>query len=878
MTSLYQLLQEVKPRRALFTSYTFSSVWFEAGPYPLLSREECQQITVLLDAREARQSVDNSTSRYGGSRYRVIATTPSGGGIFHPKIAYLEADAGDVLVVASANLTGMGQGYSLEVLDAVHATTAPQVFGQIADFFERLPLYLSLLSDGDRDVLAQFAARARTQAERFSTTSPGPQSVWLVTTLERSAGAQFVELAQKNLTSRQTLTVLSPFFDKDVRAVAHLRDKLEVDTVRYGLGRQGGILTAPFLENIKKTERPQIFVEPPGTERPLHAKWFELTGTEGHALVMTGSVNATWQSLWTTGNIEVSIARLFPASTTADWQAATEKPLYIPCDFPAPKATGDIVTCTARITRLNWLEVEFAGVTDADVNLALHHARKRHAPIPTRVDANGRAAVKVSEALQEELPDEALWVTARGVGFEVTTWVNIEPHLTVKPAQVDLFKAIGRVGTDNHDDDDAYLLFDTAHLLLTKTRLTGGKVGTGKAGTGAKECESGEDTLLSEAEWLAGQGEGTRRGTHASSQATRIFQAIGKLLEMDDEKLRKVLAMENEVDGEDNGDSEEEPPTGDDAGDVQESRRSRRKGRQRRLTLAEARDRVRFAIDARLAQPMPDALAILIVPQKIRDSLSKALHYELREVDLGQKSPAQPLATQFSSHLMGLLTAVAGRRLGSDATKNLLPLLATVGAIVALCLERRGFAVGYDQILALLETFAGRRLDTVECHAMLENEWRGGRLPRMRHFQMADLQGKANLIASASRMEERIEQAMRLAFAQPPLPITEEFSGLQPVVRALRETPGRLWKLYSVIVADEIPVKMGCPQCYAVLDSGELEKLKAVRMAVCKDRCQRPVFWRRTPEADFVFPREDQARVLRIPTKSAVSPRPEAIL
>jgi len=97
MTTLYDILKEVAPRRALFTSYTYSSVWFEAGPYPLLRRDDCEQITVLLDSRGARHSVDNSTSRYGGSRYRVVGTTPigAGAGIFHPKIAYLESQAGD---------------------------------------------------------------------------------------------------------------------------------------------------------------------------------------------------------------------------------------------------------------------------------------------------------------------------------------------------------------------------------------------------------------------------------------------------------------------------------------------------------------------------------------------------------------------------------------------------------------------------------------------------------------------------------------------------------------------------------------------------------------------------------------------------------------
>lgn len=867
MTSLYEVLQGVRPRRALFTSYTFSSVWFEAGPYPLLSREECEQITVMLDAREARQSVDNSTSRYGGSRYRVIATTPNGAGVFHPKIAYLEADAGDVFVVGSANLTGMGQGHALEVLDAVSAVTAPRVFGQIADFFERLPSHLALLSEGDRDVLAQFGARARAQAARFEATDPGPQTVWLVTTLERAAATQFAELAHEQLSSPEVLTVLSPFFDKDIRAVAHLRKVLEVDTVRYGLGRQGGTLIAPFLEAIKNADRPRKFVEPPGNERSLHAKWFELTDADGTALVMTGSVNATWQSLWTTGNIEVSLARLLPASVTADWRETTETPQYIPCEYPAPKAGEDTVTCVARITRLNRLEVQFAGVTDVDVNLVLHHGGRHRAAKDARVDAVGHAAVKVSESLLEELPDEALWLTASGGGFEVTTWVNVEPQLNLKPAQIDLFKAIGRVGTDTYDDDDAYLLFDAAHLLLTRSRLKGGKAEGRKASSGGEDSETGGDSLLSEAEWLAGQGEGTRGRTESSFHAMRIFHVLGKLLEMDDDKLRMALSGEVENDGENETVDEDESSAAADAGDVLGTRRQRRNSRQRWLTLVEARDAVRRAIDERLTRPMPDELAILIVPQKIRDGLGEALPLELREVDTGRVLLTEPLPVQYSTRLMGPLVAVAGRRFGEGATANLLPMLATAGAIVALCMERRGFAACHDQILAHLETFAGRRVGVEDYRDMLEAEWRGGRLPRLRYFEMEDLQKQAELIASAPRMEERIAQVLSLAFTQPPLPVPTVYAGLEAVVHILREKPGRRWKLYSVVVADDLPAKMGCPQCYAVLDGDELKKLKTTRMAVCKNICRRPVFWRRTPEADRTFQREDEARVILLRPK-----------
>jgi hypothetical protein len=871
MTTLFDILQKVKPKRALFTSYTYSSVWFEALLYPFLRKNDCEQITVMLDAREARNSIDNSTSQYGGSRYRIVSTVPAGKGlgIFHPKIAYLESDQGDVFVVGSGNLTVHGQGRSFEVIDAVSARDEPLVFGQIAAFFERLPDRLAMLQQPERDVLDRIARRARAQMERYAGSVTASQSAWLVTTLDDSAGSQLLALARKHISPPASLTVLSPFFDADVGAVVRLHAASGAGKVQYGLARTEEGLIAPFLDNIAGKDRPSLFVVPPNDGRPLHAKWFELTGKAGDALVMTGSVNATQQSLWTTNNIEVALVRRLPATSVGDWKATNEKPLYRACAFPAPVAGPDDIGFVARINRAHVLEVQFShALPKPAVDLVLHQGEYRLLALRAETDRDNRLTVAMDGKLIQGLRDAALWLTISGEGFEATNWVNIEPHLNLKPARVDLFKSASRVENDSYDEEDMHLLFDAAHVLLTGRKLTRkGKAGTKSSGNEAPE---GGERPVSESEWLAAQGSGTRSGDRPAAEAIRIFQAVGKLLEMSDAEVEQILhegaypGAGDADDDEDQGRTDAaEPGAGDEAGnDAQVSRDDRKRERQRiemKKTIPQARSTLQAAIDKRLQQAMPDPLAILIVPIKIRNHLRDGMPRALGGVDEGKEILSGPVPPHMSSSLTGLLSTLAGMKLGPAAVDELLPMVVSSAALVAVCMERRKQTVDRAQIRSWVESFARRELAGADYERMLRDEWRGGRLPRMLRFDIDDLLRQTRLIAGASRLEQRIDDIIALALDDPKRRVTEENPAVLSIIASLRNPLGVKWKLYSVLIADALGDRLGCPQCYGPLNRDEIRNLKSTLMGVCTDRCRRPVFLKTSLSLAHIFVREQQA-------------------
>ena len=111
--TLLSLIQQAKPRRALFTTYTFSISWFETFVLPALRNCDCEQIDVLVDAREACKSTREATSLHAGNAYRVIPVYMDGTAVFHPKLAYLQGAEHDQLVVSSANLMLAGYGKNL---------------------------------------------------------------------------------------------------------------------------------------------------------------------------------------------------------------------------------------------------------------------------------------------------------------------------------------------------------------------------------------------------------------------------------------------------------------------------------------------------------------------------------------------------------------------------------------------------------------------------------------------------------------------------------------------------------------------------------------------------------------------------------------------
>ncbi|WP_137173222.1 hypothetical protein [Massilia sp. HP4] len=876
MASLYELLNTLRPRRAFFSSYTFSADWFEAVVYPLLKHQECEQVTVMLDAREARSSVDNSTSHLGGSRYRIIGTTPrgSGPGIFHPKIAYLECEHQDVLVVSSANLTTLGQCQAFEVIDAVWAGDAPAVFEQAADFFGALPHRLAMLQSGDLKVLEGLAGRARAQAATFASHMSVPPSVWLVSTAQQSAASQFIALAAQYLPAPATLTVLSPFHDADLAATVQLAGAIGAVEPLCALARSNGRLVAPFPSPSNGMRRMPVYVEVQNQGRPLHAKWFELAGSDGRTLVMTGSVNATWRSLWTTNNIEVALVRLRQPGESTGWLPVHEEPCYVPCEFPAPETGPDALLFVASIGRDNVLDVRMSATLPGPVTALELYCAGRSWPLSDDVVTDGdRILCVLDRRFRDELPEAALWLDVTVDGIVGRSWVNIERSLGLKPSQLDLFKSIARVESDICDEEDMFQLFSAGHALLTGSRLDK----KGLPGKAVRRPEGVNDiSYVTEAQWMAGLDAGDDAGRSTVDAAVRLFQAIGTLLELGDADIAERLGAGTgsaPAAADDETDDDEQPADADDGrgdGGGRPARGHAPPGASRLAGLAQARRTLQAAIDLRLKRPMPDAVAVLLVPQKLRNHLRSGLPEQLSDVDFGHCGPNPAYDPVLDVYLHGILQSLHSLTLTPAAAAEILPVALGAACVAGLCLQRRGLTVDHARFRLALDSLARRQIASEEYEQFLHKTWREGRLPRMLRFDVADLQSQAIRIATApapmtkiaSLIERALDDAAPLDAAASPLD--------RSIASALRRRRAPRWKLYAVIAADELPRRVSCPQCHAPLDTDQIRSLHNDRMILCKASCGRPIIFKQGASAGQALPHESQAltRDLRPATTS----------
>jgi hypothetical protein len=492
---LKQLIATAHPRRALFTTFTFSISWFEAIVIPALRDSGCEQIDVLVDARYARRSTDEASGLYIGSAYRVIPVYMARTSVFHPKLVYLEGhDEVDRLVVSSANLTLSGHGKNLEVLDAISAPEEPGVFTEFADFIDALTRKYSFSADY-AEILGGYSARIRERLAQSGPIDEAKRRAWLVHTLLRPAAEQLTEHAYR-VENPHTLTVLSPFHSPTGAPVQNLGAEIGVSKVRIGL--DGKDLLVPFLENGHAFKQLPTFVRVDADhfDRPLHAKCFEVQGDDG-AIVMTGSVNATAQSITSTDNVEVSLVRLFD-HTPFSWKEIDKPKAYKPCEFDVEELTSRSPALQVSLTPDNRLvgQVFPAGV-EKRVTLEVWDGDTLQHSQPNVAIINGAFDVQIKRALKS---DNALQLVAKGEDLYAVGWINVELDLRTDPSQRELAKASARLLAGEKRNADVEQVMNWLLSLQSRLKTSRTSAGARLGGSGEK-AKAQSAHKMTYAEW-----------------------------------------------------------------------------------------------------------------------------------------------------------------------------------------------------------------------------------------------------------------------------------------------------------------------------------------------------------------------------------------
>ncbi|MDR5743955.1 hypothetical protein QCE73_12415 [Caballeronia sp. LZ029] len=458
-TRLQAIIDEARPRRAMFTTFTFSANWFESFCLPLLRVSGCHKVDLLVDSREACKSTDETSSLYAGTYYRVIPVRQASGGFFHPKIAYLERGSGDdVLVVGSGNLTTRGQNSNLEVLDSVNALEHPMVFEAFAAFAEVFAQTSGLSAKASAS-LTYYARRAREVAAAAPAVARQSPTAWLIHTLNAPAGNQFAKLVLEQLPAAATLTVYGPYLDPKGEAVCKLAGLCGVPEISLGaqLVDKGYVIRVDSIHNLPPETRfvVPVLPEPKDLNRFPHAKIFDVRAPSG-CMVMTGSVNATLQSLFGLENVELSLVRKFE-KPPFDWKALEGDDLantnFEACVFKSPELghaapaldaqwhsdgtiMGTVSPCpedhlaTLEVWRDDELE---CGPIEG---VLIQEDGSFVAPVQTLADEEGARRLRLQAG-----------------DFTVTGWLNIEVELDANPVEKALSRAGRRIRQGARPDD-----------------------------------------------------------------------------------------------------------------------------------------------------------------------------------------------------------------------------------------------------------------------------------------------------------------------------------------------------------------------------------------------------------------------------------------
>ena len=441
---LLDLIRAVRPRAALFTTYTFSVGYFDAVFVPVLRSVGCQDIAVLVDADQAARGIEESRSRAAGRIYRVAPVIAPGGGVFHPKLAYFAAEADDFLAVSSGNLTASGQSLQLESFDVVSASSAPTVFLQLGNWLESLAAQVETTSPQASALLKATAPRARQAYTRNQANLPGtPPAPTLITTLEGTARDALQSVFFAEADSAESVIVLAPFHSPDGGPVVRLASDVGASSLAVGLDGSRPRLLAPFERDRFNPGMPSRFVVPDAKRatRRLHAKVFELH-TPDNVLVMTGSVNATAQSFESTMNVEVSLARWLPKSPFEwlDAEAEDYQPTQVGTDFLPPLA----LYVDAWLEEDRTLRGRLTSRDAIDPSLAVTITRGEHVLFTAQTSVDDEAGFKVGNVPSFDVSEAALLTVTSGE-FSASCWLNVDEQLDIAMEERERRAAVGRV-------------------------------------------------------------------------------------------------------------------------------------------------------------------------------------------------------------------------------------------------------------------------------------------------------------------------------------------------------------------------------------------------------------------------------------------------
>lgn len=807
---LLDLIRLVRPRAALFTTYTFSVSHFDAVFIPVLRSVGCQDISVLVDADEAALSAEEARSHAAGRVYRIAPVVAPGGGVFHPKLAYLAAEDTDVLTVGSGNLTASGQSLQLESFDSVSAQSAPTVFKDLAQWMQQLASLIKDTSPQAAQLLLQTAPRARSAFQANAAVvgeRPLPEPS-LIHTLSGTAREALETVFIAEADRADAVTVLSPFHAPDGGPVLRLAGSLQAKSLAVGLDGGTKCLLAPFAKGRFKPELPTRFVLP-DTDRNnkrLHAKVFELRAKD-RVLVMTGSVNATAQSFESSMNVEVSLARWLALSPFA-WKDAdpqgyeatqegsqfkAKNTLYVDAWLDGDRMLHGRLTTRASLSPTVRLLVS-SGATDAyQADVAL--------------DIQGAFAVGPVPSFDTS---KATLLTVNCGDLTATCWLNVHEELDIATEERERRAAIARVMRGE------YAAEDIAEVIRLLSMVAPG-LAQGDAAAVRPQNVEAKDEAAAEFSFMRWANSGRQRGgnTLLGRNPYELLKALNRWMNADlassveeDMRIPASKALKDGVQLLGEADAEQG-------------------GTQLTVDPYELLDKLCQAISVALERhPELESGAVLAEVVASR-AVDRALKQDPR------MAPCVSWLDRFSRFSYP-----------GSAREDLSAVAAAMACVAAQELEAKGRDPQLSVLRETVERFAGKALSESAWIKLAEIGLARELYRRVAGASRQAAMAMASRLARAATLDDSLLALLRKASNEGRYMPGDEAFAFPEVATALCERRRPRQKLLRGLLNQAALDRAGCPFCDQALSSDDLEKLRQRHVLVHRSiRCNEILFF-----------------------------------
>jgi hypothetical protein len=456
----------------LLTTYSLSLSFLEAIPLSSVYRSY-RNFTVISDIEGYRTSLADVGAVGVGRDYDLVPVKCEGG-VFHPKIALLSDEKGEVrATVGSGNLTFGGWGYNNEVLELLRPGRDSACFADLAGMLESMMRHarpggrLDCVSAPD---LGPFIEMARKAA-----TVPGDSGARLLHTMEGALIDQIGELTEE-LGGAQSIHVVSPFFTGH-HGVRLLSEGLLCENVSVAVPAIAPSVfdfAAATADGMKVTA---VACDTFTDGRSLHSKVFDIECARGR-LVVSGSANATLPAL-TGANVEAVVARIHDRMPIFGWMPVQVHDTSVTSE----KEPADRIGAAMVVEYLGGaLSGRIFGVSGLEGEWSAHLASgaRRLAAGSVTVDRNGSFELRPPENIDPlSFGSSVQVIFARGLD-EVRGWLVLRSFLSEMNRRGPLARSIGRqvAGFGTVTDMNLILEFvaqDPVALIEAAERTGGGR-------------------------------------------------------------------------------------------------------------------------------------------------------------------------------------------------------------------------------------------------------------------------------------------------------------------------------------------------------------------------------------------------------------------